>query len=132
MLTLGTATTGAMIHPMGDVDVYSFTLGGPTDVIIETDFQTPGCCFNEIDTVVTLYLDGVGLIDFGDDDDVGAGFTKIEAGVLPAGTYFLKVSTFPDLYNELLAALGFIPPGVPTNFSVTSIGVYSVSVTAAP
>jgi hypothetical protein len=131
MLALGAPTTGTMIHPMGDVDVYTFTLADPSQVVIETDFQTPFCCFNETDTVITLYLEGVGLIDAGDDDDVGGGFSRIEAA-LPPGTYFLKVSTFPDLYNEVLAALGVIPEGVPTNFSAASIGVYSVSVTTVP
>lgn len=129
-LTLEIPTSGTMIHPTGDVDVYTFSLGAPTEVIIETDFQSAACCFNEVDTIMLL-LDGNGLpLLLGDDDDVGGGFSKIEVE-LPAGTYYLKVSTFPDLIAE--AFLGPIGPIVlPTNYSTASIGVYSVSVKAVP
>lgn len=96
--TIDTATpitmqsfTRTSIFPVGDVDMFRFTLQGPSSVLLETYDASPGSC-SGIDTVIYLY-DSYGVqLDWDDDD--GIGFCSYLGAGLPAGTFYVKVIDF--------------------------------------
>lgn len=84
--------------PQGDLDYYTFTLTDPaSNVTIETFVGGIGQCFapmNSSDTVIEL--DGPVCGSYiTDDDDGGIGLcSRIDAGPMPAGTYWVLVRAF--------------------------------------
>ena len=74
------------IDPSGDVDMYVFTVGVASDVVIET--VTNG------DTLLGLYDANGDLL--AEDDDGGAGYASRIEGTLSAGTYLAVVVAYQD------------------------------------
>ncbi|NND44078.1 MAG: hypothetical protein HKN58_02055 [Xanthomonadales bacterium] len=89
--------------PFDSIPVVRFTeiepTGGDVDYFY---FETTGALFlnveiltGELDTVIALWDSAFNMVGF--DDDGGTGLlSKLSVGGLPAGTYYLAVTTFPD------------------------------------
>lgn len=71
------------IVPADDVDWYTLTLTGPSDLSLLTSGSRG-------DTRMWLYDSELNLIEFDDDGGLNL-FSKISRGNMPAGTYFVKV-----------------------------------------
>jgi endonuclease/exonuclease/phosphatase family metal-dependent hydrolase len=75
------------ISPASDQDWVTFTLAAPRNVRIATDGPSGG------DTFITLY--DASLKQLGQDDDSGPGYySLLSRAALPAGTYFVKVTSY--------------------------------------
>ncbi len=94
------------ICPIGDVDWLSFTLSGPSSVVLETSAAAG-------DTEMWLYNSGLGLIEYDNNDGVGS-LSRIDrpcgAGQLGAGTHYVKIGEYGndqvvDAYTISMTAL---------------------------
>lgn len=89
----GSVLVDGSITP-NDVDWFEFVVTGDTQLVSAT-FGIPTSAVG--DSILSLYDSLGNLITQDDDGGIGA-FSAIEA-IIPAGTYFLVVTGFPDFGN---------------------------------
>lgn len=125
------------ICPVGDEDWVTFSLGSPSEVVVETADAASGG-----DTRMWLYDSGLSLVEF--DDDGGAGlFSHIDrqCGVdaLAGGTYYVAVDEFGDngeieAYQLTYTVVDTCPTGCPDHLvldhdTLTGTATYAADLT---
>jgi hypothetical protein len=104
-----TTATGRSISPGVDVDWFRFSLSTPQAIVLETLGN------GNDDTVLTLYNSSLGFV--AEDDDSGTNFfSRIQLGVLAAGTWYVTVESYNnesvvDGYSLTLTISPPSPPG---------------------
>jgi cysteine-rich repeat protein len=79
------------VNPVGDIDLFSFTLATSSEVIVETLDGPLGsnCVANEVDTEVDIFDANGAVLD--NDDDGGAGFCSLATAIVAAGDFSVQV-----------------------------------------
>lgn len=110
-------TISAGITPIGDIDMFSFTIASGTASLVANTYPTngdPTSCNFDVDTLVEL-MDSTGtVIATNDDDPARSGFCSLlnsttdpAAGMLAAGTYYVVVrhydntQSFPSYFVDI-------------------------------